>query len=107
MGRKIKSVKLKNDYRDENNFIPAGTKVTSKGSDLWILGEEYWIPEIKVISNKTDLFDIEYETERKSITVKIEYDYSPGDSLLSATNIAYSLDGDYNINPKVTKVTND
>ena len=109
MDRKISGAILKNDYRTLEKFIPAGTPIYFDG-ELWVCNGENWqafFTEKQITKNETGLFDIEYETERKSITVKIEYDYSPGDSPLSVTNIAYSLDGDYNINPKVREVTND
>jgi len=76
MDRKIKSVKLKNDYRTLEKFIPAGTPIHFDG-ELWVCDGENWqafFTEKQITKNETGLFDIEYEPERKSITVKIEYD---------------------------------
>ena len=74
MDRKIKSVKLRNDYRDRTYFIPAGTELTNDNTSYWWLMKIISIHEDDIKRNITDLFDIEYEPERKSITVKIEYD---------------------------------
>ena len=109
MDRKIKSIKLKNDYRTLEKFIPADTPLHFDG-ELWVCnGESYqaFFTEKQMSKNETGLFEIEYQAERKSITVKVEYDFCEGDTPLSVTNIEYSLDGDYRINPKVTEITND
>ena len=109
--KKIKSVKLKNDFRTSTDFVPKGTelKLTEDGN-YFILNKlnSYSIEKIKNCT--TDLFEIEYEAESKSITVKIEYEHTLEDEpSLTAENIAAMLilctmqiD-----NIKVTEVKND
>lgn len=109
MRRKIRSVTLKNDYRTLEKFIPADTPLHFDG-ELWVCDVEFYqafFTEKQITKNENGLFDIEYEPERKSITVKIEYDFREGDTPLSVTNIEYSLKEVYNINPEVTEVFND
>lgn len=109
MRRKIRSVTLKKDYRTLEKFIPADTPLHFDG-ELWVYHDEFYqafFTEKQITKNETGLFDIEYEPERKSITVKIEYDFREGDTPLSVTNIEYSLDKDYDINPKISEVNND
>lgn len=68
----IKEIKLKQDFRDENIFIPKNTKLVKITDCSWGLGynekEYYWnkiFQEIDITSNKTDLFDVEYVKELK------------------------------------------
>ena len=72
--RKIKSVKLKNDYRTAYYFLPQGTPLKFDNGGYWVsdLGHNYSGTEIR--DCKTDLFEIEYESEKKYIDVRIEYD---------------------------------
>ena len=105
MDRKIKSVKLRNDYRDRTYFIPAGTELTNNNTSYWWLMKIISIHEDDIKRNITDLFEIEYESERKSITVKIEYDFREGDTKLTCDNIKNLLYLDLNLT--VTEVTND
>ena len=110
MDRKIKSVKLRNDYRDRTYFIPAGTELTNNNTSYWWLMKIISIHEDDIKRNITDLFEIEYESERKSITVKIEYDESQYFSRdITPEDIEYFISGSTvqygNIN--VTEVTND
>lgn len=82
MEKKIKSVKLKNDYRNDNWVIKKGTvgrynllnEIYYFESDFGIKG--FFVNHI--LNNKTELFEIEYEPERKFIDVRIEYDNLEG-----------------------------
>jgi len=76
MNREIKSVKLKNDFRTSLDFVPKGTElIITNDKHHYIVPNQLIYYSIQQIENcKTDLFEIEYENERKSITVKIEYD---------------------------------
>jgi len=108
--RKIKSVKLKNDFRTSIYLYPKGTELKRDYQGNYQLQgvRGYLIEEI--INNTTDLFEIEYFPETKSITVKIEYEHTLEDEpSLTAENIANMLilctmqiD-----NLKVTEVKND
>ena len=110
MDKRIRSVKLKNDYRTLDKFIPAGTPIHFDG-ELWVCNGENWkafFTEKQITKNETGLFDIEYE--RKSITVKIEYDESQYFSRdITPEDIEYFISGSTvqygNIN--VREVTND
>jgi len=112
MDKRIRSVKLKNDYRTLDKFIPAGTPIHFDG-ELWVCnGENYQalFTEKQMSKNETGLFEIKYEPERKSITVKIEYDESQYFSRdITPEDIEYFISGSTvqygNIN--VTEVTND
>ena len=112
MDKRIRSVKLKNDYRTLDKFIPAGTPIHFDG-ELWVCNGENWkafFTEKQITKNETGLFDIEYESERKSITVKIEYDESQYFSRdITPEDIEYFISGSTvqygNIN--VREVTND
>ncbi len=77
---KIKSVKLKHDYRDEFRLIPKGTWLTQKDQFYWKLLDSRTIRTEDIVKNKSDIFEIEYEPETKSITVKIEYQNSGVDN---------------------------
>lgn len=105
--RKIKSVKLLNDYRDRTHYILAGTKLTNNGGLFWWLANIMAIDEDEIREDKTNLFDVEYEPERKSIMVKIEYDSINGNNDFTAQNISYILNLYSDLNHKVTEVTND
>ena len=78
MGKKIKSVKLKHDYRDEFRLITKGTELIQKNQQYWRLTDARTICTEDIVKNKSDIFEIEYkdEPETKSITVKIEYQNS-------------------------------
>ena len=85
--RKIKSVKLKNDYRTASYFLGKGYLLKfDKKEKGWIseLGHNYSEEEIR--DCKTDLFEIEYEEEKKYIDVRIEY-YN--DSMLGDFHLVY------------------
>jgi len=96
MEKKIKSVKLKNDYRTNDWVIQKETvgsynllsKIYYFESDYGIRG--FFIKDI--LDNKTDLFEIEYEPETKFIDVRIEY--NPSDPL-TVEDIEFSLKKDY------------
>ena len=81
--RKIKSVKLLNDYRDRTHYILAGTKLANNGGLFWWLANIMAIDENEIREDKTNLFDVEYEPERKSIMVKIEYESWENDTELT------------------------
>ena len=80
MGKKIKSVKLKHDYRDEFRLITKGTELIQKNQHYWRLTDARTISTEDIVKNKSDIFEIEYkdEPETKSITVKIEYENLAG-----------------------------
>ncbi len=80
---KIKSVKLKHDYRDEFRLIPKGTWLTQKDQFYWKLLDSRTIRTEDIVKNKSDIFEIEYEPETKSITVKIEYESWENDTELT------------------------
>lgn len=104
--KKIKSVKLKNDFRRAFVFFPKGTKldadfinktyVISKGLECFT--------EYEIRNCTTDLFEVEYEPERKSIIVKVEYDSKNGNTDFTAQNISYILNLYSDLNHKVTEV---
>ena len=76
--KKIKSVKLKNDYNDGVKVFKKNTVLLNSGNLFKVNNATgnsltYYLDEI--LSNKTDLFEIEYEEERKYIDVRIEYEY--------------------------------
>ena len=76
--KKIKSVKLKNDYRDLDKTLPKGHALKcSSDTGNWGDGSLYF-RRSDIEANKTDLFEIEYEEERKYIDVRIEYDNLEG-----------------------------
>ena len=58
--RKIKSVKLKNDYRDKLHFICEGSELTNNNTCYWWLYNSISFHEDEIKENKTDLFAIEY-----------------------------------------------
>jgi len=110
--KKIKSVKLKNDFRTALDFVPKGTElIITNDKHHYIVPNQLIYYSIENIENNTtDLFEIEYFPETKSITVKIEYEHTLEDEpSLTAENIANMLilctmqiD-----NLKVTEVNND
>ena len=109
--KKIKSVKLKNDFRTSTDFVPKGTELTITNDRYhYIVPNQLIYYSIQQIENcTTDLFEIEYESERKSITVKIEYE-NVGDSNLTFTveKITNFIGSFFQIkNLKVTEVKND
>ena len=108
--KKIKSVKLKNDFRTSIDFIPKGIRLElTKGGYYYIPETSFCYPNKEIESCTTDLFEIEYEPERKSITVKIEYE-NVGDSNLTFTveKITTLIGSFLQIkNLKVTEVKND
>jgi hypothetical protein len=61
--RKIKSVKLSNDWRDKTHYILAGTKLTNNNTSYWWLADTISIHEDEIREDKTNLFNIEYEPE--------------------------------------------
>ncbi len=73
--KNIKSVKLKNDYRTGYSYMEAGAPLVWETDDnKWLLkGIGRW-NEREIINNKTDLFEVEYEEERKYIDFRIECD---------------------------------
>jgi len=88
MGNKIKSVKLKNDYRTNDWVIQKGT-VGSYNllNEVCYFENDYGIKGFLIkdmLNNKTDLFEIEYEPERKFIDVRIEYE---GDDIINISAI--------------------
>ncbi len=95
MDKKIKSVKFKNDYRTLEKFVSAGAELIYDG-ELWIYANEYCevsYTESQILKNKTDLFNVEYHSIKKWITVKIEYEFN--DYKLSAGDVQCAL-ADYN-----------
>ena len=75
--KKIKSVKLKNDYNDGVKVFKKNTVLLNSGNLFKVNNATgnsltYYLDEI--LSNKTDLFEIEYEEERKYIDVRIEFE---------------------------------
>ena len=74
---KIKSVKLKNDYRTEDFVYQKGIPAEIEDNDCYRFrkgtGEYLLFYKSDIENNKTDLFEIEYEQERKYIDVRIEY----------------------------------
>jgi len=79
MEKKIKSVKLKNDYRTEDFVYLKGHigEIDDYGHCCRFrkkTGEYLYFSKSDIENNKTDLFEIEYEPERKFIDVRIEYD---------------------------------
>ena len=95
MDKKIKSVKLKHDYWDEFTYVQQGTELTRAKLNYWYLNETRTINENDIISNKSKIFEIEYEpeTETKWITVKIEYEFN--DYKLGTEDVQCAL-ADYN-----------
>ena len=61
--RKIKSVKLRHDYWDEFTYVQQGTELTRAKLNYWYLNETRTINENDIISNKSKIFEIEYEPE--------------------------------------------
>jgi hypothetical protein len=63
--RKIKSVKLAKDYRQENSEYLAGTILHKKGNESYWRFPDEWYPmnENIILENRTGLFEIEYEKE--------------------------------------------
>jgi len=79
MEKKIKSVKLKNDYRTEDFVYLKGHigEIDDYGHCCRFrreTGEYLYFSKSDIENNKTDLFEIEYEPERKFIDVRIEYE---------------------------------
>jgi hypothetical protein len=93
MDKKIKSVKLKNDYRDEYLVIKAGTELVINQKGDWLTADGRGFAIRQITDCKTDLFDIEYEPEAKSITVKIEYEFN--DYMLGIGDVIHAM-RDYN-----------
>ena len=95
MGKKIKSVKLKHDYRDEFRLITKGTELIQKNQHYWRLTDARTISTEDIVKNKSDIFEIEYkdEPETKSITVKIEYEFN--DYMLGIGDVIHAM-RDYN-----------
>lgn len=79
---KIKSVRLKRKYRDAAHILFANQYATKiqdcKGGAFWQFktekGSQYSFSEQTIRINFTDLFEIEYEQERKYIDFRIEAD---------------------------------
>ena len=100
MDKKIKSVKLRHNYRTANKFLPAGTILIPNG-DFWMTdnidpNESFKILSFHnsdIIECETDLFNVEYHSIKKWITVKIEYEFN--DYKLSAGDVQCAL-ADYN-----------
>ena len=72
MEKKIKSVKLKNDYQTEDFVYLKGHigEIDDYGHCCRFrkkTGEFLYFSKSDIENNKTDLFEIEYEPERKSI----------------------------------------
>ena len=88
--KNIKSVKLKNDYRTGYSYMEAGAPLVWETDDnKWLLkGIGRW-NEREIINNKTDLFEVEYEEERKYIDVRITTPFSY--HMPSAGNIQKTL----------------
>jgi len=109
--KKIKSVKLKNDFRTSLDFVPKGTELTITNDRYhYIVPNQLIYYSIQQIENcTTDLFEIEYEAEPKSITVKIEYeDKGRPESILTVEKVSNILNDFYAYNNvKVTEVKND
>jgi len=110
--KKIKSVKLKNDFRTYSYFVPKGTEFipyfTGKYSSI-IADKDIGVFTVREIEyNTTDLFEIEYENEPKIITVKIEYeDKGRPESILTVEKVSNILNDFYAYNNvKVTEVKN-
>jgi hypothetical protein len=90
--KKIKSVKLKNDYRSWNLYVPKGTVLDyAKADKEWILRDDLTFDNSEIMEDITDLFEIEYEPERKFILVRIEYDECYVGNWLSADYISIIL----------------
>lgn len=74
---KIKSVKLKNDYRTEDFVYQKGIPAEIENNDCYRFrkdtGEYLLFYKSDIENNTTDLFEVEYEEERKYIDVRIEY----------------------------------
>ena len=86
MDKKIKTVKLKNDYRDEYYYHLAGESLQRLVSGFWQIGfNGKVVKEDNILEDTTNLFAVEYEpeTETKSITVKIEYESWENDTELT------------------------
>ena len=95
MDKKIKSVKFKNDYRTLEKFVSAGAELIYDG-ELWIYANEYCevsYTESQILKNKTDLFNVEYHSIKKWITVKIEYEFN--DYMLGIGDVIHAM-RDYN-----------
>lgn len=79
--KEIKSVRLKREYRDTTHILFANQYATKipdcKGGAFWQFKTEkdcqYSFSEQTIRNNYTDLFEIEYEQERKYIDVRIEF----------------------------------
>jgi hypothetical protein len=75
--RKIKSVKLKNDYNNSIVCFQRGTPLY-RGVELWKTTtadlSDLLFTDSEILNNKTDLFEIEYEEEIKYIDVRIEFE---------------------------------
>ena len=106
MDRKIKSVKLLNDYRDRTHYILAGTKLTNTNTSYWWLANIMSIHEDEIREDKTNLFDVEYESEpeTKKITVQIEYNHYKGDTYLTADNVLHCIQSYSGLTAKVTEI---
>ena len=97
MGKKIKSVRLKNDFRNAKSFSAKGNALF-KTLSFWYLNESnncglIKFSEDEILNSGTDLFEIEYEPERKFIDVRIEYDkwVCCGDSEITANLLETNL----------------
>ena len=70
----IKSVKLKNDYRTAYAFVEKGTPLMFNGNTWEFPRGEFnnCFRDADIMGCKTDLFEIEYEQERRYVDVRIE-----------------------------------
>jgi hypothetical protein len=110
MEKKIKSVKLKNDFRTAHIFIKAGTHFECQNEKMyrWNLDYVGRYCDYEVINNKNDFFDIEYEPETKFIDVRIEYnenEYGMSAEAICKAIINFDTRNDYVI--KVTELPNE
>ena len=110
--KKIKSVRLKREYRDTKYILFANQYATKipdcGGGAFWEFktskGSQCSFSEQIIRINYTDLFEIEYEQERKYIDVRVECDpiYSFPD--LDTIENYFRCDCGINNRLKVTKL---
>lgn len=81
MEKKIKSVKLK------TNGLIIPTLKFRESDRHWYLNDLQWSEENILSGRLNDLFEIEYEPERKFIDVRIEYDNSSETIIVDERNL--------------------
>ena len=93
--KKIKSVKLKNDYRTAYCFLAKGALLINDGEGYWTTYRGHRYPDNEIRNCKTDLFEIEYEEGIKFVDIRFEfpavYEFITTEGLKNATIKDYCL----------------